>query len=110
MRDSRNPHFRSEFASLASVLDAVRPHLSAHGIALVQLPRLGEGGVVEVETRLMWRDQHVSATVAARPVKSDPQGIGSTITYLRRYGAMAVCGIAPVDDRLSHGEDPARKP
>lgn len=97
LKDSRNPHFRSEFASLQSVVDAVRPHLSEQGIAVVQMPSY-DGERVSVTTLLLWRDQELESTISAKPTKSDPQGIGSAVTYLRRYGLMAITGIAPADD------------
>lgn len=86
------------YATLASVLDAIRAPMSEAGIAYVQLPTF-DGELVHVETRLIHASgDWVGTTLSARPAKSDPQGIGSAITYLRRYGLMAVVGVAPDDD------------
>jgi hypothetical protein len=95
--DGVNPHFRSRFATLASVIDATRPALSRHGIAVVQLPGYSEGRVT-VTTRLMWGDESVECTAETRPKKDDPQAMGSAYTYLRRYSLAAICGIAAEDD------------
>ena len=95
--DGVNPHFRSRFATLASVIDATRPALSKHGIAVVQLPGYSEGRVT-VTTRLMWGDESVECTAETRPKKDDPQAMGSAVTYLRRYSLAAICGIAAEDD------------
>jgi hypothetical protein len=40
----------------------------------------------------------ISGVLEIKPVKTDPQGIGSALTYARRYGLMAMIGIAPEDD------------
>jgi hypothetical protein len=100
LKDSENPHFRSSYADLASVVDAVRPHLSAVGIAIVQLPDISkETGEVRVCTALVHKSgQVLSCTLSATVKDLSPQSIGSAITYLRRYGLMAITGIAPDDD------------
>lgn len=98
-KDGHNPAFHSSYATLASCLDACRGPLTRHGLAVVQMPRQIPDGLVEVETMLLHESgASVSSALAARPVKSDPQGIGSAITYLRRYGLLAMVGLAPDDD------------
>lgn len=100
-KDSTNPHFKSAYADLASVRDAARP-LAQHGIAIVQSCRMGitdQGIVAEVETRLVHSSGQWMADTLAVPVsKPDAQGIGSAITYGRRYTLAAFAGIAPEDD------------
>jgi hypothetical protein len=51
-KDSKNPHFKSAYSSLASVIDAVRPALSGNGLAFVQKLHTADGGVA-VETVLI---------------------------------------------------------
>ena len=97
-KDRVNPAFKSRYADLASVRDAVTGPLSANGIALVQAPRTIDQGV-EVETRLIHTSgQWLACTVCAAPKAFDPQSVGSCVTFLRRYGAMAICNLAPEDD------------
>ena len=97
-KDRVNPAFKSRYADLASVRDAVTGPLSANGIALVQGPRTIDQGV-EVETRLIHTSgQWLACTVSAAPKAFDPQSVGSCVTFLRRYGAMAICNLAPDDD------------
>lgn len=94
-----NPAFKSRYADLQSVVDAVRPALNSAGIWLMQdTVECGDG--VTVETVFV----HASgATLRAGRlhvpvVKHDPQGYGSALTYARRYSLMTACGIAPEDD------------
>lgn len=93
-----NPYFHSRYANLAEVLNTIRPVLSKHGLSLLQAPSYGNG-TVDVETMLLHKSgQFFSSTCSAPVQKNDPQGVGSAITYLRRYSASAIVGIAQEDD------------
>lgn len=97
-KDRENPHYRSKYADLASCWDACREPLAAHGLAIVQLPALMDGAV-SVETLLTHASgQWVSSTLIVPLSKSDAQGVGSALTYARRYGLCAMVGIAPAED------------
>ena len=97
-KDRNNPAFKSKYADLASVRDAVIGPLTAAGIAVIQAPATTAEGVV-VETRFVHSSgQWLSCSVGATPRAYDPQSVGSAITYLRRYGLMALASIAPEDD------------
>jgi len=98
-KDKTNPHFKSNYADLASVRAACSDALSKNGIAVIQSPGTTEGGDVEVTTLLIHASgQWIENTFAAKPMKLDAQSIGSVITYLRRYGLSAMVGVAPEDD------------
>jgi len=98
-RDVANPHFRSKYASLGAVFEEVRPKLATRGLALVQMPINGAGsniGIVSLMTHAS--GQWIESTIFCAPAKFDAQGVGSLITYLRRYAAMAMCGVGTEDD------------
>jgi hypothetical protein len=99
-KDAANPHFRSRYASLAVVRDAVYPAFNSVGIAIIQTPHTGENGAVSVETILVHESGEIIefSGPAVIPSKPDAQGVGSTITYLRRYNLLAIAGIAPADE------------
>jgi len=98
LKSSTNPHFKSKYADLAEILNTVRPVFSANGIAIVQTPTF-ESGIASVETMLCHESGEFISSVCSSPVsKQDAQGIGSAITYLRRYSLAAMCGIAQEDD------------
>lgn len=92
-----NPHFKSRYADLATVLQTVRPVLAKHGIALVQTTDVVDG-VTLLVTRLMWRDEEIIGRYPVVPTKADPQGLGSAMTYARRYTIQAILGVAADDD------------
>jgi len=97
-KDSTNPHFKSRYADLASIWDACRESLTKNGLAVVQLPGKDETGYY-VETVLTHASgEFIAEKLHIVPTKDDPQGLGSAITYARRYGLAAVAGIAPDDD------------
>jgi hypothetical protein len=99
-KDAANPHFKSRYASLAVVRDAVYPAFNSVGIAIIQTPHTGENGAVSVETILVHESGEIIefAGPAVIPSKPDAQGVGSCITYLRRYNLLAITGIAPADE------------
>lgn len=97
-KQSSNPHFRSKYADLGNVMDACMEALNKHGIAVVQPVTETELGRY-VETRFI----HETGETLICPIplilgKQDMQGLGSAMTYARRYGLMALAGIAPEDD------------
>lgn len=99
-KQSLNPHFKSSYADLASVLDACRGPLSENGIALVQLPSVTAAGV-RVETLLIHSSgQQLTGAldIPLLPPNRTAQNIGSAISYGRRYLLMAMTGIAGDDD------------
>jgi hypothetical protein len=97
-KDARNPHFGSRYADLASIWNACRAALSASSIAVLQVPYL-EGDLMLLDTMLVHKSgQWFRGTYPVRPVKPDPQGFGSALTYARRYSLASMVGVAPDDD------------
>jgi hypothetical protein len=99
LKTSNNPHFKSRYADLAAVVEAVIDSLNANGIFMTQKTLDCESGV-KVETIFIHQSgESMSMGVISVPVqKNDAQGYGSALTYARRYGLMAACGVAPEDD------------
>ncbi len=104
MKDSKNPFVNSHYASLNSVMQACREPLLQNGIWLTQLPvpapvELGAGyiGLVTKFTHAESGQWQSSFIVAPLP-KNDPQGMGSALTYCRRYALTAMLGIVTEDD------------
>lgn len=101
--DASNPHYGSQYASIASILKAVRPALAKNELCLIQLPgRKVEANNVELLTLTTILGHSSGESIEnyfeLYPPKKDPQGIGSAMTYMRRYAAMAVLGIAGAHD------------
>jgi hypothetical protein len=98
IKDSNNPAFRSKYADLGSVMDACLPALNECGISVVQ-PFAMIGDKYAVETILLHESgERLSCAIPLLVNKNDMQGLGSAMTYARRYGLMCMAGIAPEDD------------
>lgn len=96
--DSNNPHFRSKYASLASVRDTVIPILSEHGLSIVQMP-IFEDGKAGCETMLMHSSgQYISERLLIPVDKPNAHGVGSATTYSRRFSLMAFAGVVGDED------------
>lgn len=98
-KDAQNPHYKNDYADLASVWDACRDALTSNGLSVVQTTEAGDGTLVTVHTTLLHSSgQWMRGALTMKPQKVDPQGIGSCITYARRYALAAIVGVAPEDD------------
>lgn len=101
VKDGTNPAFRSKYATLSAVLEAVRPPLNKHGIAILQdVGEMTDTGFIEVSTTLLHGEsgERITAVMTVRADRQTAQGIGSATTYGRRYLLSAMCGITQEDD------------
>lgn len=99
LKTSTNPHFKSKYADLSAVVEAVIDALNNNGIGMIQQTHETNTGVC-VETLLIHESGETlsGGKLQVPAAKQDPQGYGSALTYARRYSLMATCGIAPEDD------------
>ena len=98
-KDAKNPHFKSQYATLESVVDAIKPVAAKHGLGYLQRFHDCENGVA-LETIIFHASgaELSTGTLRIPASKNDAQGYGSAITYARRYGLQTAFGIAPEDD------------
>jgi hypothetical protein len=95
---SANPFFKSKYADLAAVRAVIREPLAVCDLAVVQAPRVVDGGA-EVETLIMHKSgEFLSETLFMPAGKADPHGYASAITYARRIGIMSLLCLASYDD------------
>lgn len=120
-KDTSNEFFKSKYADLHSCWGAIRKPFLDQELTIIQLNQIGvdfktegqaynnkakkmmnfcvEGKTVIVLTILGHSSgQWISNITELKPTKTDPQGMGSAITYARRYGLMSIAGIAPEED------------
>ena len=97
-----NPHFKSKYADLGEVLSAVRPALSKHGIAIMQMTDVTDTGIV-LHTRLTHTSgQWIEGVYPVSPMGTHQQ-MGAALTYAKRQALSAIVGVAGEDD--TDGED-----
>lgn len=93
-KDKKNPHFKSDYASLNEVLDKIKGPLSELGVVMMQVP--DEIGLITTlydtgsGTSIQGRLNFMGAT--------DPQKLGSNLTYYRRYSLVTMLGLEDDDD------------
>jgi hypothetical protein len=97
VKSAQNPHLKSRYAKLEDVISAVRESLGKHDLAFTQSSYL-EDGVMTITTRLIHSSGEMLFSCMSIPVtKADSQGIGSTLSYLKRYSLSALLGVSSGD-------------
>jgi hypothetical protein len=98
-KDSENPHFRNKYASLGAITEAMRPHLKNHGLGYMQYMAHTDGFQFMITRFVHTSGQWIEDDgYLLNPTKNDPQGMGSAVTYGRRYTISAFAGIISEDD------------
>jgi hypothetical protein len=97
-KDALNPHFKSKYADLASIWDACRDVLSANGLAVIQRVGAAADSVCVTTMLVHSSGEWVKDTCVMPVAQRTPQGVGSAITYARRYALSALVGVAAEDD------------
>lgn len=101
-RDRQNPHLRNKYATLESVLEAVRPALAAAEVSILQGLGRDDNEII-VTTRLLhssgqWIESVLSMPIASGKGTTSAQQAGVSITYARRYALMAMVCISSSDE------------
>ena len=99
-KDAINPAFKSKYTTLGTIVETVGPILNKHGLLWVTLPTTNEQGQPALMYRLIHAatDQHISGTMPLLLQQQTPQGLGSALTYARRYSLCAVLNLVADDD------------
>jgi hypothetical protein len=84
------------YAPLDTILALVRPVLSKHGLAFTQ--QLEFNGHAQLRTELRHAEGGVIGSSFPLGSWETPQQLGSATTYIRRYAATAILGIAAEED------------
>ncbi len=113
-KDSDNPFFGSRYADLAACWEVCREPLARNGLAIIQTTAPTTDGTVRVVSTLAHTSgEWIRGELAVKPVKADPQGIGSALTYARRYGLCSLVGIVADEDddgEAAQGRGASQKP
>ncbi len=109
-KDGLNPHFKSKYMSLDTIIGEVGPVLSKNGLIWVTLPCRDDKGEPALRYRIIHADskEELGDTIPLLLSKSDPQGQGSAITYARRYSLVAVLNLVADEDDDGNSASPTR--
>lgn len=99
-KESNNPFYNSKYAQLPAIIEVAQPLLLKNKLCVVQQIEVDYPASANPHTQLKTTLYHesgdaISTTLILKPVKDDPQGWGSAITYARRYSYCCILGIAP---------------
>lgn len=101
VKDSVNPHFKSKYADLSSVIEAIKEPLSSNGLTFMQ-PIVTIDGQTFIETLLIHESGQWIKSLVPLHVPKDSrnaiQAFGASTTYLRRYSLSSLVGVAQDDD------------
>ena len=98
-KNANNPHFKSKYADLGSVIDALEP-IKDHGLWFIQISKERDNGAC-FETVIIHGPSNSQMSMGETFVPADranAQGFGSAQTYARRYGLLSAFGLATEDD------------
>lgn len=97
---SKNPHFKSNYADLATIWDVIREPFTSEGLSVLQLPCEAPAGHVGLLTMLCHKSGQSIGEKYFLGLKdaSNPQQVGSALTYAKRYALLGLAGIASEDD------------
>lgn len=93
-----NPHFKSKYAPFDEVMGAVRPALRQAGFAILQTVTDADAHGFNLTTTLLHTSGEWLAGSVRMPMGDTAQQVGSALTYARRYGLSALCGVVADDD------------
>jgi hypothetical protein len=98
IKDSNNPFFKSKYADLAACLDAIRAPFAKNGLCVTQCVEVVGEKIYITSVLGHSSGQWITSTIPVLAQKQDPQGMGSAISYARRYALSAISGLAQIDD------------
>lgn len=96
--DSKNPFFKSDYADLTSVWKACKSALTENGIAVCQTMDVDNDKIILITTLLHSSGQWIKSRLPVILTKNDPQTLGSSLTYSRRYALAAIAGVCPIGE------------
>lgn len=98
-KNAKNPHLKSKYADLGATWEACRDALANHGVSVIQLPDMLDGEQALTTILAHEEGEAIQATIKLTPDRQGgPQGLGSGLTYFRRYALQSALGICPEDD------------
>ena len=109
LKDADKPFTKRRYATLNSVMASCRQAHLDNGIWLCQYPVPVESGCLGQVTKLTQAESgQWQASLAVVPLpRADPQGVGISMTYIRRYALSAMLGIVTEED--TDGEVPKNR-
>jgi hypothetical protein len=105
-KNAKNPFFKSSYATLSTIQESIKEPLIESGLTVCQFPT-GDHGLTTII--IHESGEYLQCEYTMTPVKNDPQGIGSCITYQKRYALVSALNLN-VQDEDDDGNKASEKP
>jgi len=93
-KNATNPHFKNKYVDINALIETVEPVLLSKGLLLLQPIENGRQ-----YTRIIHAESsQIIESFIELPTVGTPQGIGSAITYYRRYTLQSILSMQAQDD------------
>ena len=97
-KNAKNPFFKSDYADLKSVMDAIREPFANNGLYFVQAAE-SNGQMIAITTRIVHTSgEWIESITELPPIKNDVHGWISAFTYGKRLGLQSLAGLPSIDD------------
>lgn len=97
-KETENPFYKSKYADLNSIVEAIKKPLQNNGLSVTQTTRFENGMIILITTLRHESGEEVSGEYPVIPLKQDPQAYGSALTYARRYTLQSIMLVAAEED------------
>jgi len=100
-KDQKNPFYKSNYADLNQVLEMSKEPLKKVGLSFIQSPQITDSGLPYLETLLFVIENPIDRLISRLLLvlgKEDMMGMGSALTYARRYSLVTILGLEQEDD------------
>lgn len=104
-----NPFFKSKYADLADIWSAIKESMAANDLIVTHLMEPRDGKEYLTTRIYHTSGQYLESICPIEPVKKDPQGYGSAVTYMRRYSLSALLGIVTDMDDDGNGASEGKR-
>lgn len=106
VKDAENPFFKSRYVKLPDILPVMKKMCHANNFILIQHPSVTNEGVSILTTKLIHKTgEMIVGKVQLVHKPEDPQKLGASITYMRRYSLTCMLGLEEVDDDGNFASD-----
>lgn len=113
IKDSNNPFFKSKYATIENVLEAIAKPFSDNGLSILQ-PIHSKDSHWFIQTVILHTSGQYLKSEPMQMILEDtknPQKFGASVTYFRRFSLTSMLGISQTDDdAVSVSPDPRPEP
>lgn len=106
IKNAINPHFKNRYADLGACIDACKKALHNYHFAVLQTNGHDQFGQYVMTSLIHVSGEKFQSVVYLVLDRQNMQGLGSAITYARRYGLLGLVGLAPEDDDGNEASKP----